>query len=300
MASISNFKEIRFTARDGLRLYARHYPSVRGRELRPVLCLPGLTRNSRDFHIVATALSTHPITPRSVYTLDLRGRGQSEYDSNWRNYAVPVEVQDVIDFMTMLELSGPGIIGTSRGGLVTFALAAAQPTRLGPVVLNDIGPVIDVNGLVRIASYVGRIPTPKTWQEATRIVMELTRRDFPTLTESDAETLAHQFYNEKDGRPVASYDAKLAKSLSALEGPIPALWPLFDGLKRVPVLVIRGANSDLLSAATVEGMRLRHPDLTSIEVPNEGHAPLLRDKPTIEAVADFFAANDSISRRAAA
>jgi pimeloyl-ACP methyl ester carboxylesterase len=295
-----NFEDVYFTVRDGLRLYARHYPPTRDAGLRPVLCLPGLTRNSRDFHDIATVLSAHPTTPRDVFTLDMRGRGLSEHDRSWRNYAIPVEMQDVIDFMTMIELSATGIIGTSRGGIIAHALAAAQPARVGPVVLNDIGPVIDFNGLVRIASYVGRIPVPKTWQEATRIVLELTRRDFPTLTEADAEAFARQSFNEKDGHPISGYDAKLAKCLSILDGPIPTLWPQFEALKRVPVFIVRGANSDLLSRETVEQMRLRHPQLTKIEVPDQGHAPFLRDKPTIDAIAAFFAETDLIGRRIAA
>lgn len=299
-ASPANFRDIFFRVRDGLRLYARHYPPARDLGLRPVLCLPGLTRNSRDFHDVATALSAHPATPRDVFTIDMRGRGLSEHASNWRDYAVTVEVQDVIDFMTMMELSATGIIGTSRGGLIAFALAAAQPARLGPVVLNDIGPVIEIDGLVRIAGYVGKTPVPKTWKEAARIILELNKRDFPTLTEADAEVFARQLFNDRNGRPVSSYDSKLQRSLSILDGPIPQLWQNFEGLKRVPVLVLRGANSDLLSRATVEEMHRRHPNLQSFEVPNEGHAPLLRDQPTINSIAAFFATTDAIGRRIAA
>lgn len=296
----ANHTDLHFTVRDGLRLYARHYPPARALGLRPVLCLPGLTRNSRDFDDIATALSRHPTTPRDVFTLDMRGRGNSEYDSNWRNYAVTVEMQDVIDFMTMMELSETGIIGTSRGGLITHALAAGQPGLLGPVVLNDIGPVINLDGLVRIAGYVGKMPVPKTWDEAARAVLELTRRDFPNLTEKDAHVFARQIFNEKNGRPVTGYDPKLARTLSILDGPIPELWPQFEALKRVPVLVVRGGNSDLLSKATVQEMQRRHPDLRSIEVPNEGHAPLLRDEPTIAAIASFFAETDGQRHRAAA
>lgn len=299
-ASPANFKDIYFRVRDGLRLYARHYPPARDLGLRPVLCLPGLTRNSRDFHDIASALSAHPATPRDVFTIDMRGRGLSEHSSNWRDYAVTIEAQDVIDFMTMMELSATAIIGTSRGGLITLALAAMQPARLGPIVLNDIGPVISIDGLVRIAGYVGKTPVPKSWQDAARVILDLNRRDFTTLTEKDAEIFARQIFNEKDGRPVQSYDSKIARSLSILDGPIPELWPQFEGLKRVPMLVVRGANSDLLSRETVEEMRRRHPDLKSVEVPNEGHAPLLRDRPTIEEIATFLAETDAIGRRIAA
>ncbi len=296
----ANFTAINFTAGDGLSLYGRHYRANHKGHARPVLCLAGLTRNSRDFDSLAVALSQHPQTPRDVYTLDMRGRGGSSHDSDWRNYAVPVELQDVIDFMTMTGLHDAGIVGTSRGGLITHVLAAAQPTRLGAVVLNDIGPVIEVDGLLRIAGYVGRTPMPKNWIEAARIVRELSNRDFPGMTDADADAVARQLFNERNGRPAAGYDKKISRSFSILDGPIPALWPQFEAMKHVPVMVIRGANSDLLSRATVEEMHRRHPRLTSLEVPAQGHAPLLRDAPTINAIASFFAATDTASHRAAA
>jgi pimeloyl-ACP methyl ester carboxylesterase len=296
----ADFEDITFSARDGLRLYARRYPAKNRSGRRPVLCLAGLTRNCRDFHDIAIALSQHPRAPRDVYAVDMRGRGLSEHDRDWLNYSVPVELQDVIDFMTMTGLHDAGIIGTSRGGLITHMLAAAQPTRIGAVVLNDIGPVIETEGLIRIAGYVGRTPVPKSWGDAARVVLELSKRDFPGMTAASAEAFAHQLFNERNGKPAAGYDAKLSKCLSVLDGPMPALWPQFDGLKRVPVLVVRGANSDLLSRKTVEEMHYRHPRLTSIEVPGEGHAPLLHDAPTINAIVAFFVEADAGSHRAAA
>ncbi|MEZ5900516.1 MAG: alpha/beta hydrolase [Hyphomicrobiaceae bacterium] len=288
------FKEIYFTVRDGLRLYARHYPSAKpGKTTRPVLCLAGLTRNCRDFHLVASALANDEAAPRDVYALDTRGRGLSEHDRDWKNYTVPNEMQDVLDFMTMLELTDCGIIGTSRGGLITMVLAAAQPSRIGAAVLNDIGPVIETQGLMRIAGYVGKTPLPKSWSDAARAVRDLTRRDFPDLSEEDALDFARQLFNEKNGRPVAGYDAKIAKGFSMLDGPMPQLWPQFGALKNAPVLVLRGGNSDLLSQATVDEMTRRHPNCTAHTVPNEGHAPLLWDAATIAAIASFFAKSDA-------
>ena len=298
--TVKVFDDIYFTARDGLRLYARHYAARVPCGLRPVLCLAGLTRNSRDFHDVAAALCQNPKTPRDVYTLDIRGRGNSEHDPDWKNYSVLVEVHDVIDFMTMRGLHDSGIIGTSRGGLITMVLAAIQPTRIGAVVLNDIGPVIETDGLIRIAGYVGRVPVPKTWGEAARAVRDLTKRDFPNLNDAEAEAFARQLFNERNGRPAAGYDAKLSKCLSVLDGPMPQLWPQFEAMKRTPVLVIRGGNSDLLSPKTVDAMHQRHPKLASIEVPGEGHAPLLHDAPTIAAIAQFFAETDAGSGHAEA
>lgn len=292
MTAGNGFEEIYFSARDGLRLYARHFRPRRPVRRRPVLCLAGLSRNGRDFDAVANALANHAETPRDCFTLDIRGRGNSEYDINWKNYAIPVEMHDVIDFMTLAGLHSCGIIGTSRGGLITMLLAATQPGRIGAVVLNDIGPVIETDGLIRIAGYVGRYPVPKSWAEAARSVLDLNRRQFPGLDEAEAATFARQLWNEKNGRPAPGYDPKLAKCVSVLDGPVPPLWPQFEALKNVPVLTIRGANSDLLSAATVEEMQRRHANLSSITVPREGHAPLLRDASSIAAIAGFFARTD--------
>jgi pimeloyl-ACP methyl ester carboxylesterase len=227
-----------------------------------------------------------------VFTLDTRGRGLSEYDQDWKNYAVPIEMQDAIDFIVMLGLHNVGVIGTSRGGLISMVLAAAQPSLLGAVVLNDIGPVIEPEGLARISGYVGRVPVPKNWADAARIVGDLFRRDFTELTDGDFAAVAHQIFNEKNGKPVGGYDPKLAKCLSVFDGEIPKLWPQFEAMKRIPVLVLRGANSDLLSEQTVEEMRQRHPRLSAVTVPAQGHAPLLRDELTISAVASFFAGTD--------
>lgn len=292
MTAETAYEDIYFTSRDGLRLYGRHYRPIVSSGARPILCLAGLTRNSRDFHTIALALSRSSTPSRDVFTLDTRGRGFSEWDKNWKNYAVPIEMQDVIDFMIMLGLRDAGIIGTSRGGLITMVLAAVQPSLVGPVVLNDIGPVIEMDGLARIAGYVGRIPLPKSWADATKIVRDLMQRDFPNTTDDAAEAIARQFFNERNGKPVSGYDPKLAKSLSVLDGPIPKLWPQFEALKRRPLLLVHGANSDLLSEETVEEMKRRHPQMTSILVPAEGHAPLLRDAPTISAIASFFAGTD--------
>lgn len=292
----ANFREIRFTTRDGLRLYARHYPSRVPSQRRPVVCLAGLTRNSRDFHHIAEALAGDESHPRDVYTLDTRGRGLSDHDPDWRNYAVPVEMLDCIDFMISEELADVAIIGSSRGGLIAMVMAAAQPTMIGAVVLNDIGPVIEVDGLLRISGYVGRTPAPTTWDHAARIVAEINRRQFPRVTEDEWQLFARQIFNERNGRPVPSYDAKVARSLSVLDGPVPTLWPQFDALKRVPVMVLRGENSDILSPATIAEMERRHPALRAVTVAGEGHVPLLQDPPTMTAVSEFLAGADANHR----
>ncbi len=286
------FEEIYFTARDGMRLYGRCYPGTGDARARPVLCLPGLTRNSRDFHDLAEALSRRPGAGRTVYTLDYRGRGLSEFDPDWNNYTVPVEMLDVLDFMTLVGLEKAAIVGTSRGGLITMLMAAVQPTVIGAVVLNDIGPVIEHDGLIRISGYVGRVPLPISWADAARMVRDLNHRHFPDISDSQWEDVARQWYNERNGRPAPGYDTKLGKALSVLYRPFPPLWPQFEALKNVPVLVVRGENSDVLSAATVEEMRRRHPALASVTVANQGHAPLLKDDPTIEAIRHFLLQTD--------
>lgn len=292
---VAAYREITFTSRDGLRLYGRHYPAAfhDGTARRPVLCLAGLTRNGRDFNVIAEALSQHPATPRDVYTFDYRGRGLSENDPDWHNYSVPVEAADVLDFITVTGIAGASVIGTSRGGLIAMVMGALQPRAIGPVVLNDIGPVIDQKGLGRISAYVGRIPLPASWTEAGALVHDMGKRAFPNVGVAECVEIARQWFNEHKGRPAPGYDPALSNALSVLDGPIPELWPQFETLKRVPILVLRGENSDILSTATVEEMRRRHHALASYVVKAQGHAPLLRDAETIDVVAQFLATTEA-------
>jgi pimeloyl-ACP methyl ester carboxylesterase len=294
MTSSAVFEDIYYTARDGLRLHARSYPARGGgSRARPVLCLAGLTRNGRDFHDLAVALSTRSSVPRSVYTLDYRGRGLSDFDPDWRNYAVQIEMLDVLDFITLTGLQDAALIGTSRGGLITMLIAAAQPTAIGAAVLNDIGPVIENDGLARISGYVGRVPLPISWADAGRMMRELNRRHFPEVSDAVWEDAARQWYNERNGKPAPGYDPNLGNALSVLDGPLPALWPQFEALKRVPLMVVRGENSDILTAETVDEMRRRHPAMATITVANQGHAPLLKDTASIEAIRHFLTAADA-------
>jgi pimeloyl-ACP methyl ester carboxylesterase len=259
-----------------------------------VICLPGLTRNSRDFHTLATFLSRYAEKPRDVYCFDYRGRGRSQYDRHWRNYVPYIELLDTLDFLTINGLHKVGIVGTSRGGIVAMLMAALRPTAMGPVVLNDIGAVIETRGLARIINYVRRMPNPKSWPDAIMIVREINERAFPNLTDAEWEEMARAIFDERKGRPVRAYDRRLARAVGGIDlsRPVPDLWPQFIALGQVPALVIRGANSDVLSAETLEAMIERHPNLRTITVPDQGHAPLLKDHDTVEAIASFFAAND--------
>jgi len=291
------YEEIRFVQRNGLKLYGRRYaahhatPVSAAKRARPLLCLAGLTRNGRDFHEIALQLS-HGDRARDVFTLDSRGRGYSEYDPDWRNYTVPCEMQDAVDLMIARGIEGAAILGTSRGGLIAMVMAAAHPAFLGPVILNDIGPVIEKDGLSRIASYVGRTPLPRDWNEAATLVREMNQTAFPAIPDDAWSSIARQLFNDKNGKPSPGYDAKLGQAFSATEGPIPALWPQFDALKQQPVMVIRGLKSDLLSETTVDAMRQRHPDLTVLEIAGEGHAPWLRDQASVDAVRRFLERTD--------
>lgn len=287
--------DVYFTARDGLRLYARHYPAPPSPR-KPVLCLAGLTRNSRDFHDLAAALSRGPAA-RSVWALDSRGRGLSEHDPNWKNYTLPVEMHDVIDLVTLAGLHGAAVVGTSRGGLIAMLLSAVQPTVLGAVVLNDIGPVIERAGIERIAGYVGRTPAPASWAEAAELLAAFNAPQFPAVPREQWEEVARAWFNDVEGRPAPGYDARLGKTFSLKNGQIPTLWPQFAGLARTPLLVLRGENSDILSEATVQEMRAGHSDCATLTVEGQGHAPLLKDAPTIAAIAKFLQAADAASRR---
>lgn len=274
------FRDIYFTARDGLRLYGRHYPAAfhDGVVRRPVLCLAGLTRNCRDFNVIAEELSQRHDGPRDVYTFDYRGRGLSEADPDWRNYAVPIEALDVLDFMIVTGVRTASVIGTSRGGLIAMAIAAIQPRALGAVVLNDIGPVIEPGGLMRIKSYVGKLPEPRSFDEGADILRRLFSGQFPRLAAADWLQAAHKTWRQADGRLALTYDARLRETLKAVdpEQPPPAMWNQFDALAGVPVMAIRGVHSDILSAQTLQAMKARRHDLQTVEVADEGHPPLLR------------------------
>lgn len=283
--------DIFFRSRDGLRLHARFYPAP-GSPRRTALCLPGLTRNHRDFNDLARFLSRPGPEQRAVLCIDYRGRGLSEWDSDWKNYAVPLEMFDVIDLLVHQDLHDVAVIGTSRGGLIAMVMGAAQPSAIGAVVLNDIGPVIETDGLTRIATYVGRIPLPRTWDEATRIVKNGNASQFPGVPDAMWPEIARQLYNEKNGRPDHGYDPELKNALSVLDGPMPELWPQFASLTRVPMMVLRGAHSDLLTNETVAEMGRRHPNFIAATVPGEGHAPLLKDDASMSAISSFLARAD--------
>ena len=290
--SAASFEEVRVRVFDGVEIYGRHYPA-RGSTRRPLVCLAGLTRNSRDFHDLACALSGDGADARPVYTIDTRGRGQSEFVDDWHQYAVPVEMLDVQDFMAAQHLHGAAVLGTSRGGLIAMVMAAAQPSLIGAVILNDIGPVIERDGLMRISGFVGKAPLPVSWETAARRIGDAEKNYFPDISEDEWVAIARQRFNEKNGKPAPGYDPAIGRTFAAIsDGPVPQLWRQYLALRHAPCLVIRGVLSDLLSAATADQMAERHPNCQLHAVPRQGHAPTLNDAPTRTAIQEFLASAD--------
>ncbi len=289
----NSVSSIFISASDGLRLHARCYGrgSARGT---PVVCLPGLARTAADFEALALALAHEGAHPRRVIALDYRGRGLSDYDNEPENYSLQIELADVIAVVTALDTLPAIFVGTSRGGILAMLLAAVRPTAIAGVVLNDIGPVIEPQGLMRIKSYVGKLPQPRNFEEGAEILRRLFSAQFPKLGRDDWLANAHRTFKEEKGRLVTTYDVKLAKAMEGVEPelPIASLWKEFDALRTLPVMVIRGANSDILSADTVEAMRARRAALETLEVPDQGHTPLLAEAITIARIAEFVSRCD--------
>ena len=291
------WEEIVYSSQDGLKLSARHYPARMSGEkdsARSLLCLAGLTRNAKDFHTLAVHLSRKSMTPRDVYCLDYRGRGKSEYDSSWRNYSPYIEMLDTLDFMSLTQLHNAAVLGTSRGGIIAMLMGVNRPGAIGAVILNDIGPVIETRGLARIIGYVGKTPAPATWDEAALIVRDMSARFFTDIAEDEWMAIAKQRYMNENGFPVQGYDPALANLLSQIDlaMPVPQMWPQFATLHRVPLLVLRGENSDLLSPETVEEMASAHPNMQTYLVQEEGHSPLLRDRRSLRIIDEFLSQTD--------
>jgi pimeloyl-ACP methyl ester carboxylesterase len=277
------------TGPDGLKLHVRSHGRRTDAGL-PLVCLPGLARTVADFEAVASALATDSDTRRWVVALDSRGRGRSDYDRN-ANYTLPAELADLMAVLTALSITRAVFLGTSRGGILTMLLAAARPTAIAGCVLNDIGPVIEAKGLMRIKSYVGRLPNVASMHEAADVLRRLFASQFPKLTGDDWVAFARRTFKEAGGRILPDYDVKLRTIFNDIDidRPLPPLWDAFDALAGVPVMIIRGGLSDILSAATVGLMRRRRKRLDVLEVPDQGHAPLLMEAEVIGRIASFAA-----------
>lgn len=270
-----------FAAPDGRRLAF----DDSGGEGPAVFCLAGLTRDGRDFADLAAHLGDR----YRVLRLDSRGRGGSEWAIDpVTEYTVAVEAGDAVALLDQLAIPCAAIVGTSRGGLVGMMIATGMPARVSALVLNDIGPVIGEAGLDFILSYLGRAPGFANFAEAARALERSMGAAFPNLTPGDWLDFARSIYRDEGGRPGLSYDPRLREAVeAALAVAPPDLWTLFDALAAVPVLAIRGENSDILLAETLAEMARRHPALAQVTVRNRGHVPFL-DEPEARAAIDAF------------
>lgn len=278
---MSGFRERRYTAQDGLSLYYREYGGT-GLQGTPVLCLAGLTRNSRDFHRVALRLCSD----RRVLCPDYRGRGRSDYDPDSSNYQPATYLNDIRHLLALEGIGKVIVIGTSLGGLLAMAMGAAMPTVLAGIALNDVGPEIGGTGLARIVAYVGTDRPHSDWASAARDLATM----FPHLSlDSDAawEAAARATWREgDDGILHYDWDVRIAEPLR--NGAPPSdLWPLYRSLRNLPVIAIRGAMSDILSAETLTRMAEMHPGLQAVTVPGAGHVPTLNEPEAVVSLDAF-------------
>jgi len=274
-----------YSSADGLRLYYKDYAAATPGKL-PVLCLPGLTRNSRDFEHVALRLQRD----RRVLSADLRGRGRSQHDPNWQNYHPGTYVADINLLLADAAVSRCILLGTSLGGILSMMLAATYPARVAGVILNDVGPEVDPQGLARIASYVGRHAPPTSWEEAAATVRATYEIGVPGLTDEQWASFARRSYSDVDGVPRLDMDPMIGEAVrSAPNAAAPDLWPLYGALRSIPTLAFRGATSDILAASTFDRMAREKPDLVRVDVPNRGHTPQLDEPECTEAIDAFLA-----------
>lgn len=277
---------------DGLSLYVRDYPAQAPETGLPVFCLHGLTRNSKDFDVVAPRIAA---LGRRTLAWDTRGRGQSERDPEPARYNPAIYVQDALGVLSEFGIEKAVFLGTSMGGLITMVLAAMAPQRIAAAILNDIGPEIDPAGIARIAGFVGKGGPVRTWVEAADAIKAINGHAFPDKLDDAAFWMRfgrNTYRQTADGSFEADYDPAIANAFQQPEGaaPPPDMKPLFQALAAAgPVLVVRGALSDLLSAAGVETMRGLKSDLEVVEVPNVGHAPTLEEPVAWDALVDFLA-----------
>lgn len=272
-----------FTVRDGLRLHYRDYPGSGDKP--PLLCLPGLTRNTRDFAGFAETFS-----PRHrVLALEFRGRAQSDYDPQPMRYNPLTYAGDVIQLLDELALQRAIFVGTSLGGLVTMTVAAMAPQRIAATILNDIGPELSRAGLDRIRNYVGKDVRFRSWDEAAELIASNNGRLPASYSHEDWVRTARRVCREQDGEICFDYDMAIAVPFEASPTPTIDMWPLFVALAQKPLLVVRGEKSDLLSAEAAEKMRAVAPNASFAVVPGVGHAPELDEPEAIAAIRAFLA-----------
>ena len=286
MTETSSFTDGYWTSEDGLKLHYRDYAGGEGKP--PLVCLPGLTRNARDFEELASAFAGD----WRVICIENRGRGDSEYSPDPSTYNPAQYVQDLMVLLDEQGIDRFVSVGTSLGGLMTFLLAATSPGRLAGAVINDIGPVIEASGLERIKDYVGQGRNFPTWMHAARALEETMPDAYPRFEMADWLALAKRLMTlSSNNRIVFDYDMRIAEPLSAeaANAAPPDMWPMLDALKQVPVLLVRGAVSDILSPETHAAMLDRLPLAEGVVVDDVGHAPLLTEPEVVEGLRQMLA-----------
>lgn len=276
-AESGSFTDRTIAAADGIRLFVRDFPPSEipdTLDLPPVVCLPGLTRNHRDFAPLAVHLQQ---AGRRVVCIDSRGRGGSDRDPDAKNYNLLTEMADVITVLDALSVAKADFIGTSRGGLILHFLAGLHPGRIRQIILNDVGPVLEKQGLMAIRDYLAAGGGPKSWAECPKYLKSVHGPTFPALEEADWQEMAIALYRDENGVPVADYDSAIASQITNIDfsQPIPDLWAQYQALAPYPLLILRGEHSQLLSIETVEEMLARHPKAKQATAQGQGHAPLL-------------------------
>jgi pimeloyl-ACP methyl ester carboxylesterase len=273
-------------ASDGLRLHYLDYACAKPARL-PLVCLPGLARTADDFERVALRALAQG---RRVLALDYRGRGRSAWDPDWRHYDLDVEQDDILGVFADAGIDAAVFLGTSRGGLHTMRLAAARPGLVRAAILNDIGPKIENESLLRIKRYVGKLPPLRSMADAVGLMRFSAGQTFAGVDPQDWETYARQTFEMKDGQVVLRYDPELAHTLDEIAPGVDyeTFWDEFAALASLPLLAIRGETTDLLSLDTLAEMQRLAPAMEVFTVPGQGHAPLLLDAPTLDRIEIFL------------
>lgn len=277
-----NYIDVFYQSDDGLRLYARDYPGPTV-DAPVILCMPGLTRNSKDFADLANELQQS----RRVICADQRGRGRSARDTDPSRYHPERYARDMRTLLDVLHIPRLVVIGTSLGGLMALLLMASEPQRIQAAVLNDIGPEIDPRGVARIAAYVGKTAPATTWDEAARQTMLINGEALADFNNDNWHAMARDLYVQEGTAPMLDYDQAIADGLNAGTA-APNLWPLFDSVGERPMLVIRGQTSDILSMETLAEMSRRLPQLVSLNIAGRGHAPTLNEPNARLAISKFL------------
>ena len=287
------FVKRRWTSPDGLSLFARDYAPAAGTARPPVIAIHGLTRNSADFEAIAPLLAQ---SGRRVLAVDVRGRGLSNRAPDPMTYMPDVYARDVLALMEQAGIDRAVFVGTSMGGLITMALTAMRPKAVVAAILNDIGPEVAPEGLARIAAYSGQPVEIGSWADAAAYAKRINSVAFPHYTDADWDAFARRIFRQQPNGEIAlDYDPDIAVPIRAAgaKALVPNLWPMFRRLaKKRPTLLVRGANSDLLSADIAERMKKAAPTMAYVEVPGIGHAPMLDEAEAKAAIFEFLAEID--------